>query len=159
MQRPRPPPNIVTRRPLWFDHAAHPTRGNPMKKRFAKMAGDIRPLACGLGGCLATDMITVDGMPVRFMYRERPDNDLDSGWRFFAGGETDEYIDNPANSGAMTSIRSRTTIPISFLILKRLRDQRSNGTTPTNRSSKSSISRLASSSTTAIGTYQSSARR
>jgi hypothetical protein len=42
---------------------------------------------------------TVDGMPVRFMYRERPDNDLDSGWRFFAGGETDEYIDNPANSG------------------------------------------------------------
>jgi hypothetical protein len=70
-----------------------------MKKRFAKMAGDIRPLACGLGGCLATDMITVDGMPVRFMYRERPDNDLDSGWRFFAGGETDEYIDNPANSG------------------------------------------------------------
>jgi hypothetical protein len=70
-----------------------------MKKLFAKMAGDIRPLACGLGGCLATDMITVDGMPVRFMYRERPDNDLDSGWRFFAGGETDEYIDNPANSG------------------------------------------------------------
>ena len=70
-----------------------------MQKRYAKTAADIRPLACGLGGCLATDMITVDGMPVRFMYRERPDNHLDSGWRFFAGGETDEYIDNPANSG------------------------------------------------------------
>src|SRR5262245_11724567 len=70
-----------------------------MQKRFAKIAGEIRLLACGLGACIATDLITVDGMPVRFMYREKPDNDLDSGWRFFAGSETDEYVENPENSG------------------------------------------------------------
>ena len=70
-----------------------------MNKQFAKTADEFRPLACGFGACIATDMITVDGMPVRFMYREKPDNDLDSGWRFFAGGETDEYVDNPENSG------------------------------------------------------------
>jgi hypothetical protein len=70
-----------------------------MKKRFAKIADEIRPLACGLGACIATDMITVDGMPVRYMYREKPDNDLDSGWRFFAGSETDEYVEIPENCG------------------------------------------------------------
>ncbi len=31
------------------------------------------------------------------MYREKPDNELDSGWRFFAGDESEEYTDKPAN--------------------------------------------------------------
>lgn len=31
------------------------------------------------------------------MYRETPDNDTDSGWRFFSGDETQEYADNPAH--------------------------------------------------------------
>lgn len=31
------------------------------------------------------------------MYRERPDNDTDSGWRFFSGDENQEYADNPDN--------------------------------------------------------------
>lgn len=32
-----------------------------------------------------------DGECVRFLYREQADKDEDSGWRMFAGGETDEY--------------------------------------------------------------------
>ncbi len=36
-------------------------------------------------------------MPVGFMYREAGDNELDSGWHFFAGDESDEYCDDPAN--------------------------------------------------------------
>jgi hypothetical protein len=31
------------------------------------------------------------------MYRERGDNDFDSGWRFLAGDESDEYLSIPAN--------------------------------------------------------------
>jgi hypothetical protein len=57
----------------------------------------IRPLAEGRGGCIASDMITVDGYPVRFMYREESDNSLDSGWRFLSGYEDDDYMENSNN--------------------------------------------------------------
>src|SRR5262249_6092858 len=70
-----------------------------MQKRFAKAARDIKPLACGYGACFATDRIIVDGMRVRFMYRGKPDNSIDSGWRFMAGDETDDYMDNVVNIG------------------------------------------------------------
>ena len=33
------------------------------------------------------------------MYREAPERDLDSGWRFMSGSETDEYMGDPANHG------------------------------------------------------------
>jgi len=58
---------------------------------------DIKDLITGLGGCLASIRITVDGAKVRFMYREEPDNEFDSGWRFMAGDEDDEFLDNPDN--------------------------------------------------------------
>lgn len=68
-----------------------------MTKQFRLSKDEIRPLAEGVGSCIATDMITVDGYPVRFMYREAPDNDTDSGWRFFSGYEDDAYVDDPSN--------------------------------------------------------------
>ena len=68
-----------------------------MAKTF-KISGDqIRDLAPGRGACLATDRITVDGQRVRFMYREEPDNEIDSGWRFMAGHESQSYMDDPDN--------------------------------------------------------------
>src|SRR6266705_2951717 len=57
----------------------------------------IKSLIPKMGGCFASDRITVDGMKVGYMYREEPDKDLDSGWRFFSGDETQEYADNPDN--------------------------------------------------------------
>lgn len=33
------------------------------------------------------------------MYREEPDSDQDSGWRFFSGDEDQKYVDNPDNLG------------------------------------------------------------
>jgi len=68
-----------------------------VKKLFKLSAEEIKPLAERMGACYATDMITVEGKPVRFMYREIPDNDMDSGWRFMSGFEDDEYMDNPDN--------------------------------------------------------------
>jgi hypothetical protein len=58
---------------------------------------DIKDLITGLGGCLASLRITVDGAKVCFMYREEADNEFDSGWRFMAGDEDDEFLDNPDN--------------------------------------------------------------
>jgi hypothetical protein len=73
--------------------------GNPRNKNFKLLADDIIPLATGRGGCIATDMITVEGRKVAFMYRETPDNDIDSGWRFMSGYESEEYMDEPDNHG------------------------------------------------------------
>lgn len=62
---------------------------------------EIRPLIDwgGAEGCFATDRIMVDGSPVGFMYRELPEYEGDSGWRFTAGDETAAYMDEPDNSG------------------------------------------------------------
>ena len=68
------------------------------EKKFKIPAADIKPLATGRGGCFATDAITVDGKKVGYMYREEPDFADDSGWRFFAGNESPEYLDDPANT-------------------------------------------------------------
>jgi len=72
---------------------------DPRSKKFF-LAGDaIKPLATGHGACVASDMITVEGRKVAFMYREDPDEDVDSGWRFVSGLESDEYMDDPDNHG------------------------------------------------------------
>ena len=68
-----------------------------MTKQFKLAASEIKPLVHGYGGCISSDMITVEGYPVRFMYRERPSNDLDSGWRFLSSFEDDQYMNNPDN--------------------------------------------------------------
>ena len=68
-----------------------------MTKRFALAASEIKPLAEGRGSCIASDRITVAGQGVGFMYREVPANDLDSGWRFLSGEESQEFADDPAN--------------------------------------------------------------
>lgn len=46
-------------------------------------------------GCLVSDRISVDGCKIGCMYREQPSPDYpDSGWRFFEGTESKEYIQN-----------------------------------------------------------------
>ena len=70
-----------------------------MRKEFQLAQEQIRSLAEGHGGCIATDKITVEGFPVGFMYRESPSNALDSGWRFLSGHEDDEYMSAAGNHG------------------------------------------------------------
>ena len=66
--------------------------------KFRLGADQIRPLLPkNYGGCFATDMITVDGLGVSFMYREEPSFAADSGWRFMSGRESQEYMDDPDN--------------------------------------------------------------
>ncbi len=66
-------------------------------KRFLLKAVDIKPLVTNYGGCIASDMITVHGHLVGIMYKEEPKNDNDSGWRFTAGCESQEYMDDENN--------------------------------------------------------------
>lgn len=68
-------------------------------KKFKLEKSQIAPVALGRGGCLATDRIVVDGSVIGYMYREEPADKMDSGWRFFAGDESDEYIGDNDNSG------------------------------------------------------------
>src|SRR5688572_23250583 len=72
---------------------------DPTKKPFRFRADQIRPIAEGHGACFAADMITCEGRKVAFMYREQPDQEIDSGWRFMSGYESDEYANNPDNLG------------------------------------------------------------
>jgi hypothetical protein len=67
------------------------------EKEFRLRGDQIKPLATGRGGCIASDMIPVEGYKVGFMYREEPNNELDSGWRFLSGLESQEYMDNTSN--------------------------------------------------------------
>ena len=77
------------------------------EKKYLIAANEIKLLLTdwdGADGCIATDRITVDGLPVGYMYREKPAEGTefkgyDSGWRFFAGDEDDEYVDNADNGG------------------------------------------------------------
>lgn len=69
------------------------------KKKFKLRNEDIETIVEGLGGCFATDAIVCDGEPVGFMYREEPEFDNDSGWRFLSGQESDDYINDPDNVG------------------------------------------------------------
>ena len=67
-------------------------------KNFKIKAEEFVDLVPPMGGCFATDRITVDGMKIGYMYREESEEQVDSGWRFFSGTEDQEYIDNPNNT-------------------------------------------------------------
>ena len=41
----------------------------------------------------------MEGCKVGYCYREQPDGDWDSSWRFTAGDESDEYMNDPNNAG------------------------------------------------------------
>jgi hypothetical protein len=73
---------------------------NTRKEKPYRIAPEnLKPLAVGHGGCFATDMITVEGKKVAFMYRKTPERDSDSGWRFMSGYESDEYMNEPEHQG------------------------------------------------------------
>jgi hypothetical protein len=53
---------------------------------------------------LVSKRVAEDGQPVCWLYREAVDRDADSGWRVFAGDETEEYNDD-ANNIALVSLQ------------------------------------------------------
>lgn len=47
--------------------------------------------------CFVTNRILRDHQPVGYLYREDPDDEKDSGWRFTANDESEDYMANPDN--------------------------------------------------------------
>lgn len=68
-----------------------------MSKEYRLSKNEIKPLAEGRGLCVVSDLIPVEGQLVGYAYREEPEDEMDSGWRFLAGTETDAYIDSTKN--------------------------------------------------------------
>jgi hypothetical protein len=66
--------------------------------------------------CFVTNRVLRDGVPVGYLYREEPDHDDDSGWRFTANDETTEYMENSDNS-AYVSIGAVLSKDDSFIAL------------------------------------------
>ncbi|USH03743.1 DUF2185 domain-containing protein [Grimontia kaedaensis] len=54
-------------------------------------------LCVPIGHVIVNKRIVRNKEKVGYFYRETPDNDKDSGWRFFTGTETQEYADNADN--------------------------------------------------------------
>lgn len=68
-----------------------------MGSKYRLPSSEIKDIACGYGACIASKRITIDGCTVGYMYREEPDKVPDSGWRFFAGDETQAFADDASN--------------------------------------------------------------
>ena len=47
--------------------------------------------------CFVTNRILRDGVKAKYIYKEEPDQEDDSGWRIVEGDEPDEYMENPDN--------------------------------------------------------------
>jgi hypothetical protein len=69
------------------------------EKKYFLSSEEIKRLIDSNEGCIATDRITVDGCKVGYMYRDEPyqNGSPDSGWRFMAGDEDEDYMNNPEN--------------------------------------------------------------
>lgn len=70
-----------------------------MKSKIFKIPADnISEFIPGIGGCICSDKVTVEGLSVGYMSCDQPDFKGDSGWRIFSGTEDQDYVDNPDNS-------------------------------------------------------------
>ncbi|MCL2486617.1 MAG: DUF2185 domain-containing protein [Oscillospiraceae bacterium] len=65
------------------------------EKKYSIPADEIKPMAEGYGYCLIPDTVIVSGLPIIYMYRDMPARRQNSGWRFFAGVELEEHLENP----------------------------------------------------------------
>ena len=68
------------------------------EKKFKLKPEEIKELTPLTGYSYVSDKITIEGMKIGFMYREKPFEKEDSGWRFLSGTETEEYLDDTTNS-------------------------------------------------------------
>ena len=68
-------------------------------KNFKIPREQLKRYVRGMGLCIAPDTVVVDGIPVCLVYRVMPSSMHDSGWRFFTGTESDDYLSNARCNG------------------------------------------------------------
>ena len=64
--------------------------------------------------CSTTKTLVENSRKVRYMHREEPVNEYDSGWHFYCGDESDEYVDNTEESMVICDIQSMIDIDDSI---------------------------------------------
>jgi hypothetical protein len=69
-----------------------------MEKKDFISESKVKDLIKPMGSCLVSNHITLDGKLVGFMYRVAPEFEIDCGWRFVSGEETEEYMEDEDNS-------------------------------------------------------------
>lgn len=67
------------------------------KKTHPRLGGPLQKILNGV--CMASARISEDKCSVGFMYREKPEEDLDTGWRFLSGDEDESYLNDESNYG------------------------------------------------------------
>jgi hypothetical protein len=72
------------------------------EKKYKLQKEQILRMIPDMGFAYVSDKIAVDGNKVDFMYRIKPEKKGDSGWVFYGGGESQEYIDNPENISVLS---------------------------------------------------------
>jgi hypothetical protein len=72
------------------------------KKTNPKQQSNHQNQTTDMGECLATNHIVEDKLLVGFMYREVPEDEFDSGWRFLSGTEDDDYMNDADNYRMVT---------------------------------------------------------
>lgn len=65
------------------------------KKEPDAPANDFPPI----GGLMVSKMVVDENIKPRFMYREKRSRPEDSGWRIFTGFESEDYTNDPNNTG------------------------------------------------------------
>ena len=70
-----------------------------MSPKLSELNPDaLSDLVPEMGYSLVSNLISIQGLPVRYMYREKPVDKEDSGWRFLSGTESQDWIDDDSNS-------------------------------------------------------------
>lgn len=102
-----------------FPLVARPTRPLPFPKALSVIMNRpfAQALSAALGRCIASNEICLNGRPVGFAYREAPAFEQDSGWRFFAGDESDGYAADSANFTVCTLAAIRSSSPETEALL------------------------------------------
>ena len=67
--------------------------------------------------CFVTNRVLKDGARIGYLYREPPDADDDSGWRFTANDESTEYMEDERNSAyvSLGAVLSKDDSVLSLL--------------------------------------------
>nr|WP_260411341.1 DUF2185 domain-containing protein [Pedobacter cryoconitis] len=64
-------------------------------------------------------MVVDEKIKPRFMYREKRTRREDSGWRIFTGFESEEYSDDPNNTGIYNPVISKNNFsPSEYTVLR-----------------------------------------
>ena len=90
---------------------------NKIHENFKLKPSQIKKITEGYDGCIASDMITLDGFPVIYMHRDILDNQKDSGWRFLSGMEDEAYMRNPNNHSVYDVNTIVNYVPTTFTML------------------------------------------